>query len=123
MKKHMYKKSMRLIVFIKNDKAVLGLPIRLLTVSVDFSESLRFIVFGSMPQNGALEPTVYTLDETMNNNYYFIANDGTILSYRSNARFSSDDITQIVLFGPGSYDLKIELVKDMLGGKTYVTIS
>jgi len=94
----------------------------LVTVSVDFSNSLRFVVFGSMPQNGALEPTNYTLDETMSNNYHFVTDDGTISSYSSNARFSSDDITQIALFGPGSYDLKLELVKDMVGGKTYVKI-
>ena len=97
----------------------------LVTVSVDFSESLRFVAFGSMPQNGVSQPTDYTLDETMSNNYYFVANDGKISSYSSNARFSSDDTTQIALFGPGSYDLKLELVKviDKNGGKTYVTIS
>ena len=92
----------------------------LVTVSVDFTDNLNFIVFGSMPQNGAFKPSDLTLDEDMNNNYYFVTNDGTILTYSSNARFSSEDTSKIALFGPGNYDLSLELVN--VGGKTYVKI-
>jgi len=92
----------------------------LVTVSVDFSNSLKFAVFGSMPQNGVLKPTNYNLDEKMSNNYYFVTDDGTISSYSSNARFSSENISQIAVFGPGNYDLSLDLVN--VGGKTYVKI-
>ena len=92
----------------------------LITVSVDFSEALNFVIFGSMPQNGALKPTDFTLDENMSNNYYFVTDDGTISSYSSNARFSSKDTDEIAFFGPGDYDLNLELVND--GGITYVKI-
>ena len=93
----------------------------LVTVSVDFSDALNFVVFGSMPKNGAAEPKDFTLVEEMSNNYYFVTNDGTISSYKSNARFSSEDISKIAVFGSGSFDLKLELEK--VGGKTYVKIS
>ena len=92
----------------------------LVTVSVDFSNSLKFAVFGSMPQNGVLKPTNYNLDEKMSNNYYFVTDDGTVSSYSSNARFSSQDTSSIAVFGPGVYDLSLELEKK--GGKTYVKI-
>ena len=92
----------------------------LVTVSVDFSNSLKFAVFGSMPQNGALKPTNYNLDEKMSNNYYFVTDDGTVSSYSSNARFSSQNTSSIAVFGPGVYDLSLELEKK--GGKTYVKI-
>lgn len=92
----------------------------LVTVSVDFSDSLGFIVFGSMPQNGVLKPTDYNLTEESSNNYYFVTDDGAISSYSSNARFSSDDISKIAVFGPGIYDLSLEL--ENVGGKTYVKI-
>ena len=92
----------------------------LITVSVDFSDALNFVVFGSMPQNGVLKPTDFTLNDDMSNNYYFVTDDGTILSYSSNARFSSEDISKIAFFGPGYHDLNLELVN--VGGKTYVKI-
>jgi len=92
----------------------------LITVSVDFSNSLSFVVFGSMPQNGAQRPADFTLDEDMSNNYYFVTDDGIISSYSSNARFSSEDISKIAFFGPGSYDLSLELVN--VGGISYVKI-
>jgi len=94
----------------------------LVTVSVDFSKSMKFAVFGSMPQNGVLRPTNFNLDEKVSNNYYFVMKDGTISSFSSNARFSSYDITKIAFFGPGTYDLSLKLEYDFIGGKTYVKI-
>ena len=90
------------------------------TMHVDFPSSLRFIVFGGLPQNGTKPPVDLSLNETMSNNYYYALVDGTIHTGHSNARFSAENCTQVAIFGPGSYDLKLELFSK--GEKTYVKI-
>jgi type II secretory pathway pseudopilin PulG len=87
---------------------------------VEFPTSLRFIVFGSLPRNGTLEPTNLTLDENTSNNYYFVMNDGNLRLSHSNARFSNRNLTQIAVFHPGCYNLTLELIINE--GKTYVTL-
>jgi hypothetical protein len=90
------------------------------SVHVDFPSSMRFIVFGSLPQNGTQQPTNLSLNETTSNNYYYVMADGTIRTGHSNARFSADNKTQVALLHSGSYDLNLELFSD--GEKTYVKI-
>ena len=92
----------------------------LVTVHVEFPDSMSFVVFGDLPENGNAEPGDLTLDENTSNNYYFVMNDGTLSTYHSIARFSSDDETTIALFHSGIYDLTLELY--YTGGKTYVKI-
>ena len=92
----------------------------LVTVHVEFPDSMSFVVFGSMPINGISIPNVSILDENMSNNYYFVMNDGTLSSFSSNARFSGESTGSIAVFTHGSYNLNLELVKT--GGKTYVKI-
>jgi len=92
----------------------------LVIVHVDFPDSLSFIVFGSLPENGILEPTSRLLNEDMSNSYYFVMDDGTIKTYSSNARFSAKSTNEIAVIYPGSYDLSIELVKN--GDLSYVSI-
>lgn len=92
----------------------------LVTVHVEFPDSMSFVVFGDLPENGGAEPDDLTLEENTSNNYYFVMNDGTLLTYHSIARFSSDDETTIALFHSGVYDLTLELY--YTGGKTYVKI-
>jgi len=89
-------------------------------VHVEFPMALQYIVFGGLPTNGTIEPTNLTLDENTNNNYYFVMNDGTLRLFHSNARFSSENLTQMAVFHSGTYDLTLELYHN--GGKTYVTI-
>lgn len=90
-----------------------------ITVHVNFPFSLRFVVFGSLPQNGTLWPTNLSLNETMSNNYYYVMVDGAVHGH-CNARFSAENCTQVAIFGPGSYDLQLELFSK--GEKTYVKI-
>jgi hypothetical protein len=90
------------------------------TLHVEFPMSLRFIVFGTLPRNGILEPTDLSLDENTTNNYYFVMNDGTLKIFHSNARFSSRNLTQIALFHSGAYDITLELCSKE--GKSYVTM-
>jgi hypothetical protein len=92
----------------------------LVTVHVDFPDSMGFLVFGSLPENGVMEPTDHTLDENISNCYFFVMDDGTIETYSSNARFSGENADEIALIGPGSYDLRIEL--ERVGDKSYVKI-
>ena len=92
----------------------------LVNVHVEFPDSLQFIVFGDLPQNGIMEPTNLALDENTSNNYYFVMNDGTIETFHSNARFSGKSINEIALFHKGVYDITLELVKE--NGMTYVKI-
>lgn len=92
----------------------------IVTVHINIPDSLRFIVFGSMPLSEALEPSDLELNENLSNNYYFIMRDGTIVSESSNARFCGLDIDKIAILKHGSYDVKLELIK--VGDKSYVSI-
>jgi hypothetical protein len=90
------------------------------TIHVEFPATMRFLVFGGLPTNGTMEPTNLTLNETTSNNYYFVMIDGTLHTFHVNARFSSDNLTQISVFHSGTYDLALDLSHD--GEKTYVKI-
>jgi hypothetical protein len=90
------------------------------SLSVEFPPSIRFIVFGQVPRNGTNEPTNLTLDENTSNNYYYVMDDGTVRTFHSNARFSNCNMTQIVLFHSGTYDITLELCQTE--GKTYLTM-
>ena len=92
-----------------------------ITLHIEFPGSLRFIVFGALPTNDTAEPSDLSLEENTSNNYYFVMNDGTFRSYHSNARFSDQNFTQIVVLHPGIYTLTLEVFSHE--GKTYVTIS
>jgi hypothetical protein len=90
------------------------------SLSVEFPPSIRFIVFGQVPRNGTNEPTNLTLDENTSNNYYYVMDDGTVRTFHSNARFSNCNMTQMVLFHSGTYDVTLELCQKE--GKTYLTM-
>lgn len=93
-----------------------------ITIHVEFPSYMRFIVFGGLPKNDEIsEPKNITLDENTSNNYYFIMNDGRITTSHSNARFSSENSNEMAIFHAGTYDLKLELVKEV-DGRTYVKI-
>jgi hypothetical protein len=92
----------------------------MVTLQVNFPVSMHFIVFGALPMNGTNEPINRTLDETTNNNYYFAMDDGTVRTFHCSARFSGENLTQIAVFYPGSYDITMKLCNN--GGKTYVTM-
>ena len=92
----------------------------LVTVHVEFPDSMKFVVFGGMPENRNAEPVDLTIDENTSNNYYFVMNDGTLSTFHSIVRFSSYNETTIALFHPGIYDLTLEL--QYVGGKSYVKI-
>jgi len=81
---------------------------------------MKYLVFGGLPQNGIAEPTNLTFKENTSNSYYFVMNDGRILTAHSPVRFSSDDINEIAVFYPGVYDVTLEL--DKVDGGTYVKI-
>ena len=94
----------------------------MITVHVEFPSYMRFIVFGSLPKNdGSSEPENITLDENTSNNYYFVMGDGRIKTAHSNARFSGKNTDEMAVFNAGTYDLKLELIKEV-DGKTYVKI-
>lgn len=94
----------------------------MITVHVEFPSYVRFIVFGSLPKNdGISEPANITLDENTSNNYYFVMGDGRIKTSHSNARFSGKNTDEMAVFHAGTYDLKLELIKEV-DGKTYVKI-
>jgi hypothetical protein len=90
------------------------------TVPVEFPTSMHFVVFGTVPSNGADEPANLMLDEKTSNNYYYVMDDGTVYPFHSNARFSNHNMTQITLFYPGIYTISLELCQKE--GKTYVTM-
>ena len=85
------------------------------TVSVDFPDSMRFVVFGSLPRNGGSQPSDLSLNEDMSNSYYFVMKDGTVQTFSSNARFSGESTDEIALLFPGSYTIRVELVEDTEG--------
>jgi len=93
----------------------------MVTVSVDFPDSMRFIVFGSLPRNGGSQPSDLTLDEDMSNSYYFVLKDGNVKTFSSNARFSGESTDEIALLFPGRYNICVELEQDS-GGVSFVKI-
>jgi hypothetical protein len=90
------------------------------TVHVDFPSSMRFIVFGGLPENNTEQPTNLSENELVSNSYYYIMADGSIHTGHSNVRFSSENSSQVALCLPGSYYLNLELVNE--GEKTYVKV-
>ena len=93
----------------------------LVTVEVDFPDSLSFVVFGDLPENGRSIPTDLTLDKDTSNCYFFVMDDGTIKTFSSNARFCGETTTEAALFYPGRYLLDVELIEE--GGSSFVSIS
>ncbi|MEA3458651.1 MAG: hypothetical protein U9R21_08245 [Candidatus Thermoplasmatota archaeon] len=92
----------------------------MITVHIEFPASMKFVVFGGLPTNGSSEPDNLTLDEKTSNNYYLVMVDGTVQTYHSNVRFSSEDYNKIAIFTSGIYDLTLELEK--IDSRTYVKI-
>ena len=92
----------------------------LVSVHVDFPDSLSFVVFGDIPINGTNLPYDKSLNDKTSNNYYYVLKDNSIYSFSSHARFSSNNTDEICILKKGSYDLKLELVNEE--GKTYVKI-
>ena len=82
----------------------------LVTVRVDFPSSMRFIVFGSLPQNSTQQPTNLNRNWSMSNDYYYVMVDGAIHTGHANVYFSAKNNSQIALFHPGSYDLTPEAI-------------
>ena len=92
----------------------------LVSVHVDFPDSLSFVVFGDIPTNGKNLPYDKSLNDKTSNNYYYVLKDNSIYSFSSPARFSSNNTDEICILKKGSYILKLELVNEE--GKTYVKI-
>jgi hypothetical protein len=90
------------------------------TIHVDFPSTMRFIVFGSLPQNGTEQPTNLSLNTSMSNNYYYVMVDGIIQAGHTNVCFSAKNSSRLALFHSGSYYLNLELVRE--GGTTYVKV-
>ncbi len=91
-----------------------------ITVEVTFPSSLRYLVFGALPQPGYVEPTTFTINPQTSNNYYYVLVDGTMKNFHSPVRFSSKDTTKFAVFHAGTYMLCLELKKT--AGTSYVTI-
>jgi hypothetical protein len=93
----------------------------MVTLNIDFPQDMKFMVFGDLPKNNALVPTTLTLNENTSNNYYFVMNNGKTTTGHTHVRFSGEQTNEISILYPGTYDLKLELVKEN-NGKTYVKI-
>ena len=91
-----------------------------ITLHIIFPNSMKYVVFGSLPNNSNSEPVDLELDENTSNNYYFVTNDGDISIGHSHARFSSNDTSKISVFHSRTYDLKLEL--ENVNGTTYVKV-
>ncbi len=90
------------------------------SVHVNFPSSMRFIVFGGLPQNGSEQPANLSLNMSTSNNYYYVMVDGSIHTGRTTACLSSENSSKVALFRSGSYKLTLELVRE--GDAVYVKI-
>ncbi len=90
-----------------------------LKIDVKFPESMRFAVFGKIPDD-TLKPSNFELDKNMSNNYYFIMENGDICTYSSNARFCGNSTDRVAVLNNGEYSIYLELVCQ--DGMTYVKI-
>ena len=93
----------------------------IVTLHVEFPPSMSYLVFGQLPRNGTTEPIDRTFDENTSNNYFYVMDDGTMRTFHSHVRFSDINMTQIVVFYPGAYDITLALQQKE--GKSYVTMS
>ncbi|MFH1101195.1 MAG: hypothetical protein V1726_04065 [Methanobacteriota archaeon] len=93
----------------------------MVTLHVEFPSSLRFVVFGGLPEGDTSPPQDLILNETTSNNYYYVMEDNSVFTGHSIARFSSHNTSEIAVFQTGVYDLTLELIQN--AGRTYVTIS
>ena len=93
----------------------------MVTLNIDFPQDMKFMVFGDLPKNNGLLPTTLTLNENTSNNYYFVMDNGRTTTDHTHVRFSGEQTNEISILYPGTYDLKLELVKEN-NGKTYVKI-
>jgi hypothetical protein len=90
------------------------------TVHVEFPPSMRFVVFGGVPDNNPDNEPNLTLDEKTSNNYYYVMSDGRVFCFHTNARFSSQNLTKKSIVSTGVHDLNLELTSHE--GKIYVKI-
>jgi len=91
------------------------------TLHVELPISLRFVVFGGLPEGNTSEPSDLFLHENTSNNYYYVMQDSRIVTGHSTARFSDQSTDQIMVMHAGVHDLILELVQN--NGRTYVAIS
>lgn len=91
------------------------------TIHVFFPDTMRMAVFGDTPSSADLHGiSNWILDENTSNQCYYLMTDGTMKTYHSFVRFSSENTHQISVLKPGSYDIILEL--EYSKGKTYVKI-
>lgn len=93
----------------------------LISLTAVFPSSMKFVVFGGLPENGNLEPTNFFLNQDTSNNYYFVMDDGRLYTGHTHARFSGESTDNIAFFSKGEFDIKLKLIKEV-DGKTYVKI-
>ncbi len=93
----------------------------MVTLTVNLPQNMKFMVFGGLPENNGLAPSTLTLNEVTSNDYYFVMDNGRSTTGHTNVRFSGEQTNEISILYPGTYDLKLELVKEN-NGKTYVKI-
>ncbi|HVQ00689.1 MAG TPA: hypothetical protein VMT57_04165 [Candidatus Thermoplasmatota archaeon] len=90
------------------------------TVSVHFPSSMRFIVFGDLPEHTTEPPANLSENELVINSYYYIMADGSIHTGHAPVRFSGENTSQIAVFKTGMHTLHLVLIQ--FGEKTYVKI-
>ncbi len=89
-------------------------------VDINLPNSMRYAVFGAMPENNFSKKINVLLDENSSNNYYFVMQKNDCYSYSSNSRFCGKRVEEIAVLHPGKYSIYLELV--FVGGISYVKI-
>ena len=90
------------------------------TIRVDFPGSLRYIIFGGMPNSTNPNLHNLTAPEHTSNNYYYVLEDGTTAIFHSFVRFSGKNETSPALFHSGYHYLTLELCR--IQTRSYVKI-
>ncbi len=99
-----------------------GMSISVQRLEVDIPGGVRYVVLGSMP-SGSSEPR--TRDLRTANNYYYVMDDGYVVSGASRANFAGCgdggfDPQKPAVLHAGSHELTLELVTD--GSGAYVMV-
>jgi len=95
----------------------------MVTVHLELPSSLRFAVFGDVPLPGYKQPgSLDRNNAASNNQYYYVMNNGEMAMFHISARFCGDATTDIVFLQPGSFDITLELIRD-LEGHSFVKIT
>ena len=90
-----------------------------ISLVLDVPSSIQLLVFGGLPRNNSLNDVVH--DEATSPNYFYMTDEGSIISGHAQVRFCGENDSCCATFLPGRYHVTLHLL--MTPGGPYVAIT